>query len=481
MEFFWYDYETWGLDRIRDRIVQFAGVRTDEDLHPVEEPVNLICKPGLDTPIDPRSMSIHSILPQEAEKEGLPESEFADRVHAELARPGTCSVGFNAMSFDHALSRALFYRNLRDPFRWHWKHGNSKWDILDLLRAVHCLQPDAMDDWPRKLSGKPSFRQGDVARANGVESTGNAHDAAADVAQMVDLARQLKQRAPEIWAHALELRKKRAVENEIDADDRFLLITGRVNAMRLCVTVLRCLGQDPGDTNKKWAFDLTCDPQPLMKSLADWTEEDVVLARRAMFGIKINQAPFVCRPAVAHELMAEDQRGRLSRAISLPPETARKRVDMLQQDAARTQGRPLLAKFLALLAETEPSKRVTTDADEAMYKRGFYSDHQLELMADVLRGGADFLWDQFSSDDPYIPDLVFRYRGRNFPETLSADERARWLQYCRERQFTRRIGKSRSAMDRFDQSLDQLKDPPKEFVDSLFDWRDRLIRDLVQA
>ena len=37
---YWHDYETFGLDPARDRPVQFAGIRTDENLNIIGEPLN---------------------------------------------------------------------------------------------------------------------------------------------------------------------------------------------------------------------------------------------------------------------------------------------------------------------------------------------------------------------------------------------------------------------------------------------------------
>ena len=46
--FYWHDYETFGADPSRDRPVQFAGLRTDFDLHPVGEPLVLFARPADD-------------------------------------------------------------------------------------------------------------------------------------------------------------------------------------------------------------------------------------------------------------------------------------------------------------------------------------------------------------------------------------------------------------------------------------------------
>ena len=39
----------------------------------------------------------------------------------------------------------------------------------------------------------------------------------------------------------------------------------------------------------------------------------------------------------------------------------------------------------------------------------------------------------FAFRDPRLPELLFRYRARNWPDTLSIDERARWDDYRRLR------------------------------------------------
>ena len=36
-------------------------------------------------------------------------------------------------------------------------------------------------------------------------------------------------------------------------------------------------------------------------------------------------------------------------------------------------------------------------------------------------------------DDTRLPEMLFRYRARNYPETLNADEQAQWLEHCRAR------------------------------------------------
>ena len=45
---YWYDFETFGKNAKRDRASQFAGVRTDEDLNIIGEPLLIYCRPSPD-------------------------------------------------------------------------------------------------------------------------------------------------------------------------------------------------------------------------------------------------------------------------------------------------------------------------------------------------------------------------------------------------------------------------------------------------
>ena len=40
---------------------------------------------------------------------------------------------------------------------------------------------------------------------------------------------------------------------------------------------------------------------------------------------------------------------------------------------------------------------------------------------------------QWMFDGPRLPELLFRYRARNFPDTLNGQEQQRWQDFCRQR------------------------------------------------
>ena len=89
---YWHDYETWGEIPAQDRPSQFAGVRTDEDLNVIGDPLMIYCKPAPDLLPKPDACLVTGLTPQLAREKGLPECEFVAAIVAELGKPGTCGV-----------------------------------------------------------------------------------------------------------------------------------------------------------------------------------------------------------------------------------------------------------------------------------------------------------------------------------------------------------------------------------------------------
>ena len=434
MEFFWYDYETWGKNVRRDRIVQFGGVRTDEELVELGPPIQFKCKPGLDCPIGPGAVNVHGIMPMEAHKEGLPEGEFARRIHAELSKKGTCSVAYNGMSFDHEMTRLLFYRNLRDPYTWAWKDGNTIWDTMELMRAAFLLRPEALKRWPQKSNGQPSFKLEALSTAN-LDSRlpESYHDAVADAVDMLAIARLVRERARDLWDYAFGLRLKRTVQGIMSTTEPVLHVVGKIDTSRHCATLLTPLDYQQG--NDIYGFDLSNDPRPLLKPFEQWTPEDKRTAWRSIRSLKCNQSPFVCEWSNVPNLLSPGLTiSDILAKMQLSEVEIQARHEMLQEHAARERQHALhqYLKYEAAAKKVRYSRQL--DPDEAIYD-DFFSDEDEFLMNQVLREGPNFDWRTVQSNDRRVEPLIFRYVARNFPETLDEAEKKRWEAYCRMRQL----------------------------------------------
>jgi exodeoxyribonuclease-1 len=425
--FFWHDYETFGADPWRDRPVQFAGIRTNMELEVVGEPVMFFGKPPREMPPHPEACLITGITPQQAEREGYLEADFAARVHEQLAQPGTCGVGYNSLRFDDEVSRQLFYRNMFEPYGREWENGNSRWDLIDLVRMCQALRPEGIE-WPKREDGSPSFKLEHLATANHLRQE-RAHDALSDVYALIDLARLIRVRQPRLWDWYFNLRRKQRVFEMLDvvAMTPVVHVSSRYPSSRHCLAVIAPLAAHPSRPAEIIVYDLSADPSELL-ALDEDEIADRVFTARADLPEGVERIPL--------------RTVRANRAPALAPLSTLKGVDLerLQIDLDRVQAhRDVLASADGLAAKL---RRVfqraadlppPQDPELALYG-GFLPDADKRLLADIRATPPEQLGQRaFPFRDPRYPELLFRYRARNWPETLSLEEQARWQTFCHDR------------------------------------------------
>jgi len=425
--FLWHDYETTGADPRRDRPAQFAAIRTTLDLQPVGEPVSIFCQPAPDVLTHPVACLITGITPQQMLRDGVIEAEFASRVNEQMAEPGTCNVGYNSLRFDDEITRNLLYRNFHDPYEREWKDGNSRWDLIDLARMCYALRPDGIE-WPRRDDGSPSFRLEHLANANRIAQT-RAHDAVSDVEALIGLARLLRLRQPRLWQFYFDLRRKQRAFELLDVARMtpVLHVSSRYPAIRGCIAVVAPLAQHPTQPNAVIAYDLGIDPGPLLELDAEQIA-DRVFTPRADLPEDVERIPLKAihanrSPAIAPlgALKGVD----LAR-IALDP-------DLAQAHLARLRAADGLAEKLQRVFATTRSQATKTDPELALYE-GFPSDADKRLFRSVRETPPEQLGTRsFPFRDPRYVELLFRYRARNWPDTLDAAERERWDEFRRQR------------------------------------------------
>src|ERR1017187_2824072 len=186
MSFFFYDLETSGFNPRSARIMQFAGQRTDMELRPVGDPVNIFIKLTPDVLPDPEAILVTGITPQITLAEGVTEAEFLTTFYNTVVADDTIFLGFNSIRFDDEFMRFMHYRNFYDAYKWQWQNGCSRWDLLDVVRMTRALRPQGIN-WPFDSSGRPANRLGLLAEVNKLNHT-NAHDALGDVNATIALA-----------------------------------------------------------------------------------------------------------------------------------------------------------------------------------------------------------------------------------------------------------------------------------------------------
>jgi exodeoxyribonuclease-1 len=465
--FLWYDLETFGRDPRRTRIAQFAAIRTDLDLNPVGEPISLFCQPARDLLPSPAATMITGITPQRALAEGLREAEFMARVSDELMQPNTCAVGYNSIRFDDEFVRFGLYRNFYDAYEREWRNGNSRWDLLDVLRLAEALRPDGLE-WPLREDGAPSFKLEHLAEANGVRE-GDAHEALSDVRALIGLGRKVKAAQPRLWDYAFALRDKRKVGALMDVANMtpLLHISSRYPASRHCAALVAPIARHPRIESRVLVCGLDEEPDALLALEPDEIADRLYTPaadlpegerRIPLKEVHTNKCPILL--PLSH-LRDEDYV-----RLGIDREACLARAERLR-DA------PGLAEKVRRVFATETA-REPADADAALYD-GFPSDADKRLFPRVRSAAAADLADLGPRfDDPRFAELLFRYQARNWPESLDAAGRERWDAYRRHR-FAGPAGLSEYSFTDYYAEIAELRastepGPKQAWLDALQAW-----------
>ncbi|ABD69797.1 Exodeoxyribonuclease I subunit C [Rhodoferax ferrireducens T118] len=430
--FLWHDYETFGTNTRRDRPAQFAAIRTDAELNVIGAPLMLYCQPAGDFLPDPQACLITGITPQLCLEKGIPEYQFAAQIEQAFSLPGTVGVGYNTIRFDDEITRFMFWRNLIDPYAREWQNDCGRWDLLDVVRTAYALRPDGME-WPLNAEGKPSFKLTDLSAANGLLHEA-AHDALSDVRATIALARLIKTAQPKLFDFCFGLHKKDRVMAELGLPTTltqarpFLHISGMFAPERGCLALMWPLAMHPANKNELLAWDLAFDPRELAQMNAEQIRLRLFtktadlpegVQRLPVKSIHLNKSPTVI--------------GNYKTLSSAMAQRWGLNLDAQLANAAHAQALPDMSGIWPAVFKRPAA--ATPDVDEDLYG-GFVGNADRRRLNDLRQLKAQELASARPAfDDARLTELLWRYRARNFPQSLSADELARWEAHRSARLF----------------------------------------------
>ncbi|KAF3981575.1 MAG: exodeoxyribonuclease I [Methylococcales symbiont of Hymedesmia sp. n. MRB-2018] len=420
--FYWHDYETWGLSPSLDRPSQFAGLRTDLDLNIIGQADMFYCKLSDDYLPDPEAVLVTGISPKITQSEGLPEFEFVQRINQHFSQINSCVLGYNNIRFDDEFTRNIFYRNFYDPYEHSWKNGNSRWDIIDLVRATYALRPEGIT-WPKDELDLPSFRLQSLTEANEI-SHQQAHDAMSDVYATIAIAKLIKDKAPKLFKYYFDLRNKNNVKALINCGlmQPLVHVSGMFGAVRANISLVAPIVWHPTNTNAVVVVDLLQDISPLLDLSSDEIRTRLYTKKEHLEGelaiplklVHINKCPFL---AIEKVLSAQNvDRLGIDKAIS------QKNLETLKNNS----------KIVDVIAEVFQQERKFDNKGnvDAMIYDGFFS-HKDKVVCEKIRNASaeDLTNIKFTMSDSRFKELFFRYRARNFPQSLTNVEQQCWENY----------------------------------------------------
>lgn len=421
--FLFHDYETFGANPAKDKPAQFAGIRTDADFNVCSDPTVIYCQMAPDYLPEPEACLITGITPQIANQNGHCEADFFRIIHQLFSTPGTCILGYNNIRFDDEFTRYGFYRNFLDPYSYSWQHGNSRWDLLDVVRAFYALRPEGIQ-WVYDEEGKPSFKLERLSVANGIHHE-NAHDAMADVYATIGIAKCLKQAQPKLMDYLLTHRNKNKLKQLIDIINikPLVHVSGMFSALQGCVSWIAPMAWHPTNNNAVIVVDLHQDLSPLF----DLNTEEL---RERLYTSKADLGDELRVPV---KLVHINKCPILAPAASLTDERAQSlglNRDLVMQNLQRLRQHPEVREKLVGIFGDEYIPPAIQEPEQMLYQ-GFFSEADRATIELINQAQPEQLAGvKYQFQDPRLPTLLFRYRARNYPQTLSSREQEQWQRHC---------------------------------------------------
>lgn len=428
--FYWYDLETFGISPQFDRIAQFAGIRTDQNLNPIGEPDMFYCQPSLDTIADPEACLITGITPQECREKGILEKDFMGKINGIFTQADTCVVGYNSMRFDDEFIRYSNYRNLLDPYLREWSNGNSRWDVIDLVRASYALRPNGIN-WAFHEEGKPSFKLTDLTKANNMTHSA-AHDALSDVEATIQVAKLIKDKQPKLFDYCLQLRNKNYVKSLLNWQilKPIVHISNKIPAQRGCLAIMLPLAIHPTNPNGVICYDLAFDPSGLFELDVEDIRDRIFTPqsdlpedcpRIALKTIHINKAPIVAPLSVLKDVDLE--------RIKLDYPTNKENLEKFKTAES------IIQKVQQVF--NQPFDDTSDDVDTMLYS-GFFTGLDKKNFSAIRTSSIEEIKaTSFQYKDKRAEALVTRFIARNYPESLSEVENTNWMEGIKQRMSLR--------------------------------------------
>ncbi len=416
--FLFYDYETFGIHPSLDKPAQFACVRTDINLNIIDNPQYFYCFPPDDYLPDPQSVLITHITPQYTEKNGTNEYNFSKKIYNILIESNTCVLGYNNINFDDEITRNIFYRNFFDPYEWSWKNGNSRWDLLNLLRACYALRPSGIK-WPKNKLGLASFKLSDLTEINNITHL-NAHDALSDVYATIEIAKLIKKKQPRLFDFFFKIRKKNQLHKLIDLKKfkPIIYISSYFGAIRHNMSFVLPIIWDQNNSNIVIAVDLFKDVGKLIHICKKIYFDDIFIKNLFNLGIVflyLNRCPILA----PIKTMRKEDYNRLNINTSF----FYKNIDLIKKN-------DFFIKNVQIIFSKEKVFKKTFNVDLEIYS-SFFDNHDKSIIKIIRNTEPAFLKNtNFDFHDYRLKNVFFRYRARNFFNTLDNNEKKIWLKHC---------------------------------------------------
>lgn len=460
VESFYHDYETSGADTQRDRPTQFAGIRVDADLKEVSTFNSIYCAMQEDCLPQPMAFLVTRMMVSDVQENGIPEFEFANKVLENFSVPNTTVLGYNTINFDDEITRNMFHRNMINPYDREWRDGNSRWDLINVVRLAAAVfgnkeyDGERIFNIPIRPDGKKSFRLEDLSRENGIEHE-NAHDALSDVYATIGMAQKIYSKEPEFFKKMESRRTKAGVMEDLTVLDNLkpvLLCSPFFGGEKSYVGFVIPVAKSKSNANEIYCIKL--DNSQGVTNILNFSSEEILnllyeksdklkedgMVRPSLTSIKINACPvYLTTDDIRDIFKDDDSRQEFYKSIGVDREDLADSFKLV-----RSNFNKLKEKVTEIYGLSTFDNKVV-DVDLSIYSGGFPSNDIANLKSrftSALLGAVDdesklgVFQEYLELGDDKFKEQVFRIAFRSYPdvaEGLGEEYLIKWNNHCHSR------------------------------------------------
>jgi len=410
--YLFYDIETTGLNKAFDQVLQFAAIRTDQQLNEIEHhDIKVKLRPD----VIPSPLAIlTNRIPVAELAGGLCEYEATTKIHGLMNEPETVSIGYNTLGFDDEFLRFAFHRNLLPPYTHQYRNGCRRMDLFPITIVYWLYKRDVLA-WPH-INGKPSLKLEHLGVENRIVN-GQAHEALVDVATTVELARRFFKKK-KMWQYLAGYFDKETDAYRIDElpvafqsgageHRKGLMISGEYGpAQNYQIPVISIGESIPYSNQTLW---LRMDLPQLRETILPSVAETTWVVRK-----RLGEPGLLLPPHARYWRRIGDERSAV-----------------FEENLKWLQANPeIFQQIIKYYREYRYPFIPNLDADAALYQIGFYSKADEKLCRKFQQASLmekAILVEQFASPDART--LAWRIIGRNYPHVLPADYENEFKKY----------------------------------------------------
>ena len=456
---FFYSIETFSRNK-SGPIAEFSYLIADEDLNELDGRSGrfLMALPP-DVLPDPVCAAAAGISPSEAQRTGLRENEFAEKILSVLPRGDFIRIGWNNVGFTDERLRALLFRTFHDPYLSGLDgYERSRFDLRIFTSTVFTLRPGSIAE----PQGKNILSLPEVAKANGIETAFKPR-------MMLELMRLYKEKLTKMLSFYMGLRTKASMSEYLKKQSlRWIqIVTSTTWDGKLLAVPAMPLGPITGkgpDSGRWLMLSLAGEPSKYIinpalledeKTQSDEERlgtEDVEnsavmespgtsdgktqvqlpepsgLGKYGLFLLSPNRCPAVAPIATLSEERAAEL------GVSVRKAQANYMVYREDWESSMAAVRLILKKALAEKNRQIRDRYLTLPPEARLYQ-GFIpsGDKDRETMLHRMESANPANVKKLRFSDERLNGMLLTYVGRNLPETLTDEELTEWKNHCDER------------------------------------------------